>query len=96
MPTVKEIQETTGQTINLSNCTVVLGKEKREKSKNVAALLAFLLGGLGIHDFYMGRTTKGILMLVFCWSFIPMIIATFEALWLLCISNERFQEICAR
>lgn len=29
------------------------------KSKTVAAVLAFFLGGLGVHSFYMGKTTKG-------------------------------------
>ena len=33
------------------------------KSKVVAALLAFFLGGLGIHSFYMGQTKKGFIQL---------------------------------
>ncbi len=33
------------------------------KSKLAAALLAFFLGGLGIHRFYLGYTTIGIVML---------------------------------
>ena len=33
------------------------------KSKVVAALLAFFLGGLGIHRFYLGHTTTAIVML---------------------------------
>ena len=36
---------------------------KESKSKIVAALLAFFLGGLGIHKFYLGCTTAGIIML---------------------------------
>lgn len=35
-----------------------------EKSKLVAALLAFFLGTLGIHRFYLGYTTIGIIQLV--------------------------------
>lgn len=35
-----------------------------EKNKIVAALLAFFLGTLGIHKFYLGKTTAGIIMLV--------------------------------
>lgn len=35
-----------------------------EKSKIVAALLAFFLGMLGIHKFYLGKTTAGIIMLI--------------------------------
>ena len=33
---------------------------KPQKSKTVAAILAFLLGGLGIHNFYLGYTNIGI------------------------------------
>lgn len=35
-----------------------------DKNRIVAALLAFFLGGLGIHKFYLGKTTAGIIMLV--------------------------------
>lgn len=92
METVKTLEN--GTTVHLTNCTVTFDKGRREKNKNVAALLAFFLGGLGIHDFYMGRTTKGILMLVFCWTFIPMMIATVEALWLVLMKEERFHDLC--
>ncbi len=45
------------------------------KSKSTAALLAFFLGGLGIHRFYLGQNGVGILYLLFCWTFIPAFIA---------------------
>lgn len=35
-----------------------------EKNKIVAALLAFFLGGLGIHKFYLGCNKAGIIMLL--------------------------------
>lgn len=34
------------------------------KSKLVAVLLAFFLGGIGIHDFYLGYTKYGIIKIV--------------------------------
>ncbi|QKG53526.1 TM2 domain-containing protein [Hymenobacter sp. BRD67] len=34
------------------------------KSQIVAAVLCFFLGGLGIHDFYLGRVGKGILQII--------------------------------
>ena len=34
------------------------------KSRTVAALLCFFLGGLGIHRFYVGKVGTGILMIV--------------------------------
>jgi TM2 domain-containing membrane protein YozV len=35
-----------------------------DKNKWVAAILAFLLGTFGVHKFYLGRRTAGIVMLV--------------------------------
>ena len=35
-----------------------------QKSKLVAVLLAFFLGSIGIHDFYLGYTKNGILKIV--------------------------------
>ena len=35
-----------------------------QKSRKTAALFAFLLGGVGVHSFYLGFKTKGILHIV--------------------------------
>lgn len=45
------------------------------KNKTTAALLAFFLGGIGIHRFYLNQTGLGFLYLVFCWTLIPAFIA---------------------
>jgi TM2 domain-containing membrane protein YozV len=34
------------------------------KNRLVAGLLGILIGGLGIHNFYLGFTTKGVIQLV--------------------------------
>lgn len=60
------------------------------KNKIVAALLAFFLGGLGIHKFYLGENGMGILYLLFCWTFIPGVIAFFEFLGLILMSDQAF------
>ena len=55
-----------------------------ERNRLVAALIAFLIGTLGVHRFYLGRTGSGIVMLVLSmtifglfltvpWAFIDMI-----------------------
>ena len=60
------------------------------KSRPVAALLALLLGGLGIHKFYLGQTASGILYLLFCWTFIPALIGFVEGVLFLTMSDEEF------
>jgi TM2 domain-containing membrane protein YozV len=54
--------------------------EVLSKRKNIVGvmLLTFFLGGIGAHKFYLGDNKKGIIYLLFCWTFIPSIIACFE------------------
>ena len=61
------------------------------KNKLVAGLLAILLGGLGIHKFYLGQSGKGVLYLLFCWTYIPGIIGVIEGITILCANDENFQ-----
>ncbi len=61
------------------------------KNKIVAAILALILGGLGIHKFYLGQKGKGILYLIFCWTYIPAILAFIEGIMILCSNDENFQ-----
>lgn len=60
------------------------------KNKIVAGILAILLGGIGVHKFYLGQAGKGILYLIFCWTYIPAIISFIEGLIILCSSDENF------
>ena len=52
--------------------------KQASKDETVGVLLALFLGGLGIHKFYMGQTTAGVLYLVFSWTGIPTIIGFVE------------------
>lgn len=60
------------------------------KSRIAAALLAFFLGGIGVHKFYLGQVVQGLFYLVFFWTFIPALIAFIEFIILLCMSDEAF------
>ena len=55
-----------------------------------ASVLAILLGGLGVHHFYMGETALGILDILFCWTGIPSLVAFIDGVVWLCESNEEF------
>lgn len=62
------------------------------KSRITAALLAFFLGGFGAHKFYLGNVGWGLIYLLFCWTFIPAIVAFIEFIIYLTMSDEAFAD----
>lgn len=60
------------------------------KSRVTAGVLGLLLGGLGVHKFYLGNAGLGILYLLFVWTFIPAIIGFIEGIIYLVQSDEEF------
>lgn len=65
-----------------------------KKEKVVAGLLAIFLGSLGIHYFYLGKTTAGILTIVLSlctcgiWSFLMLV----QGILMLTMSDADFEE----
>lgn len=76
--------------VNNDKTVYVKGKPKKEVltesgdkklvNKVTYALFAFFLGGFGAHKFYAGKTTMGVIYLVFCWTFVPAVIALIEGI----------------
>ena len=62
----------------------------QKRNKTVAGLLAIFLGGFGVHYFYLGMFVKGILSLIFCWTFVPGMIALIVGIIYLVESEENF------
>lgn len=60
------------------------------RNKVTAAILAFFLGGVGIHKFYLGQIGQGVIYLLFAWTFIPAIVAFVEGIIYLTMSDEAF------
>jgi len=61
------------------------------KNKLTAGLLGILLGGIGVHKFYMGKVGLGIVYIIFCWTGIPAIIGLIEGILYLVASDHDFQ-----
>lgn len=53
--------------------------DAKRVSKATYIALAILLGWIGAHEFYAGRTARGILSVVFCWTFVPWVVAVVQA-----------------
>jgi len=84
-----DINPQSGININLSNNQntaqpIYVANNTKAVNKIVYCILAFFLGGIGIHKFYAGKTSSGILYLLFCWTVIPSFIAFIEFIVALC------------
>lgn len=64
----------------------------QDKSKGIAGVLAILLGSFGVHKFYLGLAGQGIFYLLFCWTWIPMLLGLIEGIMFLATSEEEFDE----
>lgn len=64
------------------------------KSRGVCALLAILVGGFGVHYFYLGKAGGGILTLVLSmvtcglWTVITLI----QGILMFCMTNQQFRQ----
>jgi TM2 domain-containing membrane protein YozV len=81
-----------GVPTNAGSTGGVLPRGGDKRTKLVAALLAFFLGGFGAHHFYLGNYVLGILYLVFCWTLIPAIVAFIEFIIYLAMSESAFDQ----
>lgn len=62
------------------------------KDKTTAGILGVLVGGLGVHKFYLGRTGWGIAYLLFCWTLLPTLAGFIEGILYLTMDDDRFDE----
>ncbi len=61
-----------------------------DKSKVVAGILGILLGGLGIHKFYLGYTKEGIIQILLSFVCVGGLIGLIEGIIYLTKSDEEF------
>ena len=65
-------------------CGLAAAVNPNAKSKLAAGLLAIFLGGLGIHNFYLGYTGKAVAQLLLSCTGISAIWALIEGIMILC------------
>lgn len=71
-------------------------KPGRGKDKTIAGILGILLGSFGIHHFYLGSTTAGIVYLCVTLftcttlSVVPAVLGLIEGILLLTMSDDDF------
>lgn len=62
------------------------------RNRVAAALIAFFVGGFGIHQFYLGNKGKGVAYLLFFWTFIPSILAFIDFFILVFMEEREFDK----
>lgn len=61
------------------------------KSRIAAGVFGILLGGIGVNNFYLGKTGLGIVDILFCWTGIPSLVNLIRGiLYLVCSDDEEF------
>lgn len=61
------------------------------KDQTLAGVLAILLGGIGVHHFYLGRILLGVVYVLFSFTFIPMLVGIIEGIIYLTMSEEQWR-----
>lgn len=56
-------------------------------------MLTIIFGWAGVQWFYLGKTTLGVFHLVFFWTGIPALLSIFYAIWFICMSDSKFNEL---
>jgi TM2 domain-containing membrane protein YozV/transcription elongation factor Elf1 len=75
-----------------SKCGVRVAPAAGAVSKVALLLITFFLGGIGAHKFYQKKYLAGVLYLLFCWTYIPGLIALVEFIIYACKSEEELQQ----
>ena len=58
----------------------------------IYSALSIMLGGIGIQKFYLGQTKRGIMHVLFFWTFIPTILCLIDLLKFTFMTEEEFDE----
>jgi len=77
------VNEISNPLVNTTNTTQSNDNTVSNKSRAAAAVLCFFLGGLGIHDFYLGNSSKGITKIILFLTSFLVVPAIVLIIWVL-------------
>lgn len=75
LKTASSVRKRKSQLIQAASDQLLEGRQKK-----TAVVLAAVLGGLGMHKFYLGEKVHGLIYLTMCWTLVPTVIGWFEAI----------------
>ncbi len=61
------------------------------KDRIAAGVLAILVGGLGVHKFYLGQWGWGLVFLVLCWTGVPSLLGLIDGILILVKNDAEFR-----
>jgi TM2 domain-containing membrane protein YozV len=86
-----DIEDGNNQAISIYEEPTDFKIQNQSKSRMTTALLALLLGGVGVHFFYLEAWGWGILSVILFWTYIPAIAALILAIRYFTMSDKEFQ-----
>ncbi len=75
LKTASSVRKRKSQLIQAASDQLLEGRQKK-----TAVVLAAVLGGVGMHKFYLGEKVPGLIYLTMCWTLVPTVIGWFEAI----------------
>lgn len=65
---------------------------KPEKTRRAAILWALFFGAIGAHKFYVGSWGWGLMYILFCWTYIPLLLCIIETVRYVILTDNEFQQ----
>ncbi len=74
--------------------SIILKKTgEKYRYKSTATVLSFFFGALGFQKFYLGEKNKGVYSILFCWTFIPLLIGLIDFIKLAVMKEKKFNDL---
>ena len=76
----------------LITVTIFVIRKWNRNSHVECGIIAVIFGSIGLHKFYRGQYGRGILYILFCWSFIPAFVGVLEGIHYLTEGQAAYDE----